>query len=97
MKNDLFKGLNEEQIKKAKDCKSTEELLKLAKEEGIELTDEQLAATSGGFCDSSDFRWRCPRCDSSDTEVRERYNKGKSDEYVLVHCKKCGCNFYGGD
>ena len=50
MNNNLLKGLNEEQIKKAKACKDQNELLALAKEEGITLSDEQLEAVSGGFC-----------------------------------------------
>ena len=48
MRKDLLKGLTEEQIAKVKACKNHEELLALAKSEGIELTDEQLAAISGG-------------------------------------------------
>lgn len=36
-------------IEKAKACKTTEELVALAKAEGIELTDEQLDAASGGI------------------------------------------------
>ncbi len=95
MKKELLKGLTEEQIAKAKACRSQDELLKAAKEEGVTLTDEQLAAVSGGFCSSSDFRWKCTKCGSSDTEVVERYNQGKEDEYVRVHCKKCGYYFYG--
>ena len=35
MKKELLKGLNEEQISKAKACKNQEELLKLAKDEGV--------------------------------------------------------------
>jgi len=55
MKEELLKGLTEEQIKKAKACKSQEEVLKLAKEEGVELTSEQLEVIAGGgWCDSSD-------------------------------------------
>ena len=50
MREDLFKGISEELINKAKACKSAEEILALAKEEGIELTEEQLAAVSGGYC-----------------------------------------------
>ena len=50
MKKELLNGLTEEQIAKVKACKNQEELLKLAKEEGVELTDEQLAAISGGSC-----------------------------------------------
>ena len=53
MKKELLKGLSEEQIAKVKACKSQEELLKLAKEEGIELTEEQLAAVNGGACSTS--------------------------------------------
>ena len=50
MKQELLKGLTEEQIAKVKTCKNQEELLKLAKEEGIELSDEQLQAVNGGGC-----------------------------------------------
>ena len=44
-----FKDLTEEQKAKAKACKSPEELLELAKAEGIDLTDEQLESVSGGW------------------------------------------------
>ena len=54
MKKELLKGLTEEQIAKVKACKSHEELLKLAKAEGVELTDEQLTAISGGACSTQD-------------------------------------------
>ena len=54
MKEELLKGFTEEQIAKIKACKNQEELLTLAKEEGIELTDEQLEAISGGFCSSAE-------------------------------------------
>ena len=53
MKKELLKGLTEEQIAKIRECKSQEELLKLAQEEGIELTDDQLEVVSGGVCSSS--------------------------------------------
>ena len=56
---ELLKGLNEEQIAKLKECKTQEEMLTLAKEEGIELSDEQLAAVSGG-CNTGNVR--CPKC-----------------------------------
>jgi len=49
MKEELLKGLTEEQIAKIKESKNQEELLKLAKEEGIELTNEQLETINGGF------------------------------------------------
>ena len=43
-----------EQLEKAKATTSTEELLELAKSEGIDLTDEQLDAVAGG---SNDDYW----------------------------------------
>ena len=54
MKKDLLKGLTEEQIANVKACKNQEELLKLAKAEGVELNDEQLSAVNGGACSSED-------------------------------------------
>ena len=95
MKNNLLKGLTEEQIKKAKACKSQEELLSLARAEGIELSEEQLTAISGGgLCFSSTFKLTCPKCGEQDYDIREVINKGKSDEYFRVHCNKCGWNWY---
>ena len=50
MRKELLEGLTEEQIAKLKDGKINEEVLKAAKQEGLELTDEQLSAISGGHC-----------------------------------------------
>ena len=47
MRKELLKGLTEEQIKKVEACKSSEEIIELAKAEGIELTDEQLNSCIG--------------------------------------------------
>ena len=52
-KEKLLKGLTEEQISKVKACKTQEELLALAKQEGVELSEEQLSAVSGGACSST--------------------------------------------
>lgn len=54
MKDLLFKGLTQEQIEKAKSCKSIEDLLACAQQEGLELTEEQLSAVSGGGCNDDD-------------------------------------------
>ncbi|MCR5079432.1 MAG: hypothetical protein K6B65_05930 [Bacilli bacterium] len=48
MENELLQGLSEEQVERIKACKSQDEALKLAKEEGIELTSEQLEDVRGG-------------------------------------------------
>ena len=47
--------LNPELLEKAKACETPEELLALAKEEGYELTDEELEAVAGGI----DTDWVC--------------------------------------
>ena len=54
MKKDLFRGLTEEQIDKILQCNNPTEVLELAKQEGITLTDDQLEAVYGGSCGSED-------------------------------------------
>ncbi len=87
MKKELLEGLSEEQIAKIKACKNQEELLALAKQEGIELTDEQLQVISGGGAcsvasDVGDFLnpFDCPECGSNNVEK-------DGNKYT---CKKCG-------
>ena len=87
MKQELLKGLSDEQIAKVKACKNHDELLSLAKEEGIELTDEQLQVVSGGGACSviSDVGdkinpWDCPKCGA---------NKPVKDGKKYT-CEKCG-------
>ena len=50
-----FKDLTSEQQAKVKACKSGDELIALLKEEGVELTDEQLEAVAGGGAWYKDF------------------------------------------
>ncbi len=50
-----FEDLTTEQKEKAVACKTPEELIELAKNEGVELTDEQLESISGGG-------WSSPSC-----------------------------------
>ena len=87
MKQELLKGLTKEQITKVKACKNSEEILALARAEGIELTDEQLTTISGGGACSvvSDIGdkinpWDCPKC-GANRPVKD----GK--KYT---CEKCG-------
>lgn len=47
--------LTPEQLERAKACTSPEDLVKLAQEEGYELSDEELTAISGGGVDD----WGC--------------------------------------
>lgn len=90
MKEELLKGLSEEQITKVKACKNQEEVLALAKEEGVELTDEQLEAVSGGCGTGHGSFWttgfKCPRCGGTNTTV---YNGTWSHGATIV-CSDCG-------
>ena len=73
-----IEDLTPEQAEKAKACKSAGELVELAKEEGVELTDEQIERIAGGGL------WNhpgsCPVC-----------GKGNIYHYAAeYHCKDCG-------
>ena len=85
MKEELLKGLTEEQIAKVKECKNQEEMLKLAKEEGIELSEEQLEAVSGGFCTSST---KCPNCGG------KYFDWGETEGLRRYYCNRCGAFVY---
>ena len=53
---DRWSELTEEQKAKAKGCRTPEELLSLAREEGYELSEDELGAVAGGiewFCDNA--------------------------------------------
>ena len=93
MNKELLKGLSHEQIDKIKACKNSEELLKLAKQEGIELTDEQLGAISGGCYNSSSVEryeideMQCPECLN-----RHCMEKVSDDWYRCKYCNKITVN-----
>ena len=84
MKKELLKGLTKEQIEKVKACKNHDELLSLAKKEGIELSKEQLEAVTGGGCFSS---FKCPNCGSKDYKKLARYDFSGCSTYK---CNTCG-------
>ena len=46
---EFFEKLTDEQKEKAKECKTTEELMDFAGKEGIELPDELLNGVAGGY------------------------------------------------
>jgi len=87
MRQDLLNGLTEEQIAKVKACKNKDELLSLAKKEGVELTDEQLEAVSGGICTSTP-EFTCPVCGSKN--VKTKHNENSIAEWYNNTCKDCG-------
>ena len=80
MREELLKGLSEEQIAKIKGIDNARDLLQLAKDEGVELSNEQLEAVSGGNCDSG----ACPDCGCYQTNY---FDNGYTRKY---YCAKCG-------
>lgn len=59
-----FEDLSPEQLKKASACDTPEDVLALAKEEGYELSDEELQSVSGGSWSPKDALPQCPACGS---------------------------------
>ena len=82
MRQEFFKGLTEDQITKVKACSCTSDLLQLAKDEGFELTEEQLEAVNGGFLIRLPD---CPKCKSSDVD----FLVGPG----MYHCNSCDLYF----
>ena len=89
MKEELLKGLSEEQIAKVKACKSQEEMLALAKQEGIELTDEQLEVVSGGSL--LGYESACRKCNWTDLHVNVM------PHYIAYRCYSCGYEWQVAD
>ncbi len=87
MREELLKGLTEEQIAKLNECNSAEEILSLAKEEGVQLSDEQLEAVSGG-CGKS---LTCPKCGSKNVRRSDALSRDK--HYFVYKCQDCGEKF----
>lgn len=82
MRAELLKGLTKEQIEKLRGCKSTQEMLELAKNEDVQLTEEQLDAISGGNCSVEPPK--CPICNSEHVIVIDK------SAYEHHECKNCG-------
>ncbi len=74
----------ESQIAKAKACKDQNELMELAKSEGIELADEDLDAIAGGSWEPNDKKLYHKTCG---TEV---YWASPARQYRCPKCNKEG-------
>ena len=85
-REELLIDLTPEQIAKIRGCKNQEELLALAKAEGVELTQEQLESVSGGMCT---LHAKCPNCKSKDTKELGYWAGSYHWE-----CNKCGYKFF---
>ena len=84
MKQELLKGLTEERIAQVNACNKLEEVLTVAKESGVELTDEQLEAVSGGDCFDTPVDV-CPRCGHTGT-----IHGYRTDHTYGYSCSYCG-------
>ena len=93
MNEELLKGLSQEQITKIKSCKSQEELLKLAKDEGVELTNEQLAAVSGGDCGVSNSDV-CPICSNNSCTLSKTEQMPDGAMRCTYYCRFCNKYYY---
>ena len=51
----IFAQLSDEQKEQFRNCKDMDEVMKLANEENVELSDDQLESLAGGGCDG-----KCP-------------------------------------
>ena len=87
MSDELLKGLTDEQLEKARECKSEEELLDLAKKEGVQLTDEQLASVSGG-CGQKEQDKVCPVCGCTNLDISTK--EIQSRDITVYVCPECG-------
>ena len=52
---DLFKDIPEDVKARAMKCETPQDMLKLAEEEGIELTMDQLDSVQGGYATCADY------------------------------------------
>ena len=85
-------NLTSEQLEKAKKCETPEEFFALAQSDGIELTDEQLEAVSGGEKDwTGSTVHRCPSCGSTNTHYYDNAEGG----YRM--CRDCGNKYVEPD
>lgn len=90
---ELLKGLSEEQLEKARACKTHAELLELAKEEGLQLTDEQLESVNGGACRIEAPSVPCPNCNGTRIEATwDAYADNSNGVHHCV-CLDCGERF----
>lgn len=86
-----LENLTPETIEKAKACKTAEELLDLAKEEGVKLTLEQLEQISAGdiWGEAAAPFLVCPYCGSWNMAF-----EGWDGDSRYYRCKVCGYRTY---
>ena len=94
MRKELLEGLTKEQIEHVKACKNADELLKLAKDEGVELTSEQLEVINGGGKCQTTPEAECSQCGSKDIKIKRQSTGVLFDYQFECTCRNCGHIFY---
>jgi hypothetical protein len=95
MREELLKGLSKQQIEKASKCKNGKELLALAREEGVELTEEQLKSVNGGACvdaEGKKITKACPQCNAAATGTYVETTPGDGKYHFA--CLACGYEWF---
>ena len=72
--------LTDEQMERARACKTAEDLISLAQAEGLELTDEQLEAVAGGGTSAWD---ETTGCSDFGTAPCDLYGIGAGDHFSV--------------
>ena len=85
MRKELLNGLTEEQIRKVKECNDPRDLLQLAKDEGVELNEEQLNAVNGGCNGAPGVGLKCPKCDHAQVTL-----ENIDGDVKYLKCDNCG-------
>ena len=87
---DYIKDLSPELQEKARQCKNMDELMDLAGEEGVELSDEALANVSGGACTSTKCNHRGYNGTVNEAIKESSDGAGNSTWKVTkARCNKC--------
>ena len=84
-----IEDLSPEQQEKVMACKSTEELVALAKSEGVELTDEQLNQVAGGA-----WTRRTAQCHKCNSENIAPTGETDLKRGTVYKCNDCGALSY---
>ena len=85
---DLDKLNDPEVREKLKTTKTPEDILAIAKEDGYELSDEELAEISGGWgVSAEDLLPQCPSCGSYEVAMSTIFG---SPGATRCSCSKCG-------
>ena len=82
------KRFTSEQIERAKACETPEDILRLASEEGVELSDEEIEKVAGGgfWDDGGGSSEPCPFCGSTNTYEDVKDHGAPRPIMVCVDC-----------